>query len=220
MIIQRTSTHMNQKDSVLVPQPPQDSNRRSHLWLVRHGETQWSLSGQHTGRTDLPLTDQGEQHAIQIGRFLKDRNFALVLTSPLRRARETCRLAGFGENAKVDPNLREWDYGDYEGRTTNEIRKVRPGWSLWKDGVPGGESIEQVAARAQAVIDYVVASPGDILLFAHGHILRVLSCCWLGLPPEDGRLFALATGTVSTLGYEHEMRVIVRLNVGVAPAPN
>lgn len=201
-------------NSVLVPQPPQDLIKRAQLWLVRHGETQWSLSGQHTGKTDIPLTDKGAQHAIQIGRFLKDRNFAVVLTSPLLRARETCRLAGFSERAKIDPNLREWDYGDYDGRTTHEIRKVRPDWSLWKDGVPGGESIEQVAARAQAVIDEVVASPGDVLLFAHGHILRILCCCWLGLRPEDGRLFALATGAVSTLGYERETRVLTRLNVG------
>jgi len=201
-------------NSVLVPQTPQDFIRRAQLWLVRHGETEWSISGQHTGRTNLPLTHKGEQNALEIGRYLKGRSFAVVLTSPLLRARETCRLAGFGEKAEADSNLQEWDYGDYEGRTTDEIRKVRPGWSLWNDGVPGGESIEQVAARAQAVIDNVVASPGDVLLFAHGHILRVLSCCWLGLPPEDGRLFVLATGTVSTLGYEREMRVINRLNAG------
>jgi broad specificity phosphatase PhoE len=202
-------------NSVSVPQPAQHVTRHAQLWLVRHGETEWSLSGQHTGRTDIPLTQKGEHDAIQLGRYLKGRNFAVVLTSPLLRARETCRLAGFGENAKVTPNLREWDYGDYEGRTTYEIRKVRPGWSLWRDGVPGGESLELVAARAQAVIDDVAGSPGDALLFAHGHILRVLSCCWLGLPPEDGRLFALATGTVSMLGYEHETRVITRLNAGV-----
>jgi len=201
--------------SVLVPKTTQDSSKRAQLWLVRHGETQWSLSGQHTGRTDIPLTEKGEHQAIQIGKFLKDHNFAVVLTSPLLRARETCRLAGFGETAKQDPKLQEWDYGEYEGRTTNDIRKVRPGWSLWNDGVPGGENIQQVADRAQAVIDEVVASPGDVLLFAHGHILRILSCCWLGLPPEDGRLFALATGTVSTLSYEHETRVITRLNGGV-----
>jgi probable phosphoglycerate mutase len=182
---------------------------------VRHGETEWSLSGQHTGRTDLPLTHNGEQNAIKIGRFLKGRSFAVVLTSPLRRARETCRLAGFGDTAKEDPNLQEWDYGQYEGRTTNEIRKVRPDWSIWTDGVPGGETVEQVAARAQTVIDNVVASPGDVLLFAHGHLLRILCCCWLGLPPDDGRLFALATGAVTTLGYERETRVITRLNIGV-----
>jgi broad specificity phosphatase PhoE len=200
-------------NSVSVAEPAQRVTRRAQVWLVRHGETQWSLSGQHTGRTDIPLTEKGEHQAIQLARYLKGRNFAVVLTSPLLRARETCRLAGFGENAKVAPNLREWDYGDYEGCTTYEIREVRPGWSLWKDGVPGGESLEVVAARAQAVIDDVAGSAGDVLLFAHGHILRVLSCCWLGLPPEDGRLFALATGAVSTLGYEDEMRVITRLNV-------
>lgn len=194
---------------------PQDFIRRAQLWLVRHGETEWSISGQHTGRTDLPLTHKGEQNALEIGRYLRARNFAVVLTSPLLRARETCRLAGYGEKAEVDPNLQEWDYGDYEGRTTNEIRKVRPGWSLWNDGVPGGESIEQVASRAQAVIDRAVASPGDVLLFAHGHILRILCCCWLGLPPEDGRLFVLATGAVSTLGYERETRVITLLNGGI-----
>lgn len=202
-------------NSVSVAQPEQDVTRRAQLWLVRHGETEWSLSGQHTGRTDIPLTEKGEHDAIQIGRYLKGRNFAVVLTSPLLRARETCRLAGFGEKAKVDRNLQEWDYGDYEGRTIYEIQKVRPAWSLWKDGVPGGESLGEVATRAQAVIDDVAGSAGDVLLFAHGHILRVLSCCWLSLPPEDGRLFALATGAVSLLGYEHEIRVITRLNAGV-----
>jgi probable phosphoglycerate mutase len=198
-----------------LPKTTPDSGRRAQLWLVRHGETQWSLSGQHTGRTDIPLTEKGEHQASRIGKFLKDHAFAVVLTSPLLRARETCRLAGFGEQAKHDPNLQEWDYGEYEGRTTNEIRKIRPGWSLWKDGVPGGESIDQVAARAQAVIDEVLSSSGDVLLFAHGHILRILTCCWLGLPPEGGRFFALATGTVSTLGYEHETHVITHLNAGV-----
>jgi len=187
--------------------------RPASIWLVRHGETEWSLSGQHTGTTDIPLTEKGEQQAVEIGKFLQGRNFAAVLTSPLARARETCRLAGFGANAKLEPNLREWDYGDYEGRTTKDIRKVRPGWSLWTDGVPNGESIERVAARAQAVIDEASASAGDVLLFAHGHILRILICCWLGLPPQDGSLFALATGTVSKLGYEHETRVITSLNM-------
>ena len=192
---------------------PPNSVKQAQLWLVRHGETEWSRSGQHTGRTDIPLTENGEQQAIRIGKTLQDHDFTAVLTSPLLRARETCRLAGFGEHAKVEPNLSEWDYGDYEGKTTNDIRKSQPGWSLWKDGVLGGETIAQVAARAQAVIDEVAASDGDVLLFGHGHILRILMCCWVGLPPEDGRLFALATGTVSTLGYEHETRVITRLNL-------
>jgi broad specificity phosphatase PhoE len=185
------------------------------LWLVRHGETAWSLSGQHTGRTDLPLTPTGEQRARELGRLLRNRSFQMVLISPLLRARETCRLAGYGDKATIDPNLQEWDYGEYEGKTTAEIQKQRPSWSLWRDGVPGGESIEQVAFRAKAVIDRVSGSSGDALLFAHGHILRILSCCWLGLPPQDGRLFALGTATVSTLGYEHETRVLTRLNGGV-----
>ena len=182
------------------------------LWLVRHGETEWSLSGQHTGRTDLPLTPVGEQQARDIGRLLSKQRIGVVLTSPLLRARETCRLAGYGDNAVVDPNLQEWDYGDYEGRTTAEIQEQRPGWSLWSDEVPGGESIRRVANRGQAVIDRVLAGSGDALLFAHGHILRILACRWLGLPPQDGRLFALTTAALTTLGYEHETRVIIRLN--------
>lgn len=193
----------------------QDNIQPARLWLVRHGETEWSISGQHTGRTDLPLTHKGEQNALEIGRLLKGLSFGMVLTSPLLRARETCRLAGFGEIAEIDPNLQEWDYGDYEGRTTQEIRTVRPSWSLWKDGVPGGETIDQVAGRAQAVIDRVLTSPADVLLFSHGHMLRILCCRWLGLPPDDGRLFVLATEGVSTLGYERETRVITRLNGGV-----
>ena len=184
------------------------------LWLVRHGETEWTASGQHTGRTDLPLTLEGKLHARQIGGFLNGRGFALVLTSPLQRARETCRLAGYGESAIIDANLREWDYGEYEGRATPEIQIERPGWSLWKGGVIGGESIEQVADRAQKVIDRAAASSGDALLFAHGHILRVLAACWLGLPPETGRLFALGTASVSVLGHERDTRVITRWNGG------
>jgi broad specificity phosphatase PhoE len=190
------------------------ATKRIELWLIRHGETEWSRSGQHTSRTDLPLTLAGEEQAREIGNFLKGRRFGTVLASPLLRARETCRLAGYSDSAVIDPNLREWDYGQYEGKTTAEIQKLSPEWSLWKDGVVGGENIEQVAARAQAVIDRAVAGSGDALLFAHGHILRVLSSCWLGLPPQDGRLFALATATVTTLGYEHESRVITRLNGG------
>jgi broad specificity phosphatase PhoE len=185
------------------------------LWLVRHGETEWSASGKHTGRTDLPLTPEGQQRAREIGRFLIGRRFPLVLTSPLQRARETCRLAGYGGSAAVDSNLREWDYGEFEGRTTLEIQSERPNWSLWGDGVTGGETIGRVAARAQAVIDRAHANSGDALLFAHGHILRILSCCWLGLPPEAGRLFALDTASVSTLGYERETRVITRWNRSV-----
>ena len=184
------------------------------LWLVRHGETEWSASGQYTGRTDLPLTLEGKLHAREIGGFLNGRGFALVLTSPLQRARETCRLAGYGENAIIDANLREWDYGEYEGQTTPEIQIEHPDWSLWRDGVIGGERIEQVAARAQKLIDRAAASSGDALLFAHGHILRVLAACWLGLRPEAGRLFSPGTASLSVLGYERDTRVITQWNGG------
>ena len=183
------------------------------LWLVRHGETEWSASGQHTGRTDLPLTATGEQRARAVGSLLAGRRFALVLTSPMRRAVDTCRLAGYGGQATVDSDLVEWDYGAYEGRTTHEIQSERPGWFLWRDGVPSGESIDQVAARAQAVIDRALSSSGDVLLFAHGHILRILTACWLELPPSDARLFALSTATVSTLGYERDQCVISTWNL-------
>ena len=184
------------------------------LWLVRHGETEWSASGQHTGRTDLPLTLEGKLHARQIAGFLGGRGFAIVLASPLQRARETCRLAGYGDGAVIDANLREWDYGEYEGLTTRQIQLERPGWSLWRDGVIGGESLEQLAIRAQKVIDRTLSSSGDVLLFAHGHILSVLAARWLGLPPEAGRLFALGTASVSILGYEHDTRVITQWNGG------
>ena len=187
------------------------------LWLVRHGETEWSLSGAHTGRTDLPLTDAGRKRAMALADCLAGRRFALVLTSPLQRALETCRLAGYGDAAQREPNLREWDYGDYEGRTTAEIRKNAPDWSLWVDGVPNGESIGQVAARAQAVIDRALQASGDVALFAHGHILRILTACWLGLPAADGRLFALGTGSLSTLGYERETHVITLWNFSCSP---
>jgi probable phosphoglycerate mutase len=187
------------------------------LWLVRHGETEWSLSGAHTGRTDIPLTAAGRVRAAAVGRYLAGRKFAGVLVSPLGRARETCRLAGY-ENAQIDPGLSEWDYGDYEGRTTAQIQAKRPGWSLWSDGVPNGETAAQVAARADGVIAHALAvgGEGDVALFAHGHILRVLAARWLDLPPEDGRLFALGTAAVSTLGYERETRVITRWNLSVS----
>jgi broad specificity phosphatase PhoE len=187
------------------------------LWLVRHGETEWSLSGAHTGRTDIPLTVAGREKAAAVGRYLAGRKFALVLVSPLQRARETCRLAGY-EDARIDPDLSEWDYGDYEGRTTSEIQAERPGWSLWRDGVPNGETAAQVAARAERVIARALAAEGDgdVALFAHGHILRVLAARWLGLPPEDGRLFALGTAAISTLGYERETRVITRWNLSAS----
>lgn len=185
----------------------------AELWLVRHGETEWSLSGAHTGRTDIPLTENGRRQAEALGRALAGQTFALVLTSPLARARDTCELAGLGARAEIEPNLREWDYGDYEGRTTHEIRERNPRWFLWSDGVPGGETIGQVAARADAVIARAAAAPGDVALFAHGHLLRILTARWLGLEPAAGRLFALGTASISTLGYERETRVITRWNL-------
>lgn len=186
------------------------------LWLIRHGETEWSRSGAHTGRTDLPLTEQGRRNAEAIGRLLKGRPFALVLVSPLRRAVETCRLAGYGAVAQTEPQLQEWDYGDYEGRTTADIQRENPGWSLWTSPIPHGETIDHVAGRARAVIARAAAVQGDVALFAHAHILRILTACWLGLPPAGGRLFALDTASVSTLGYERETRVISRWNLSAS----
>ena len=190
------------------------------LWLIRHGETEWSRSGAHTGRTDLPLTEAGRANAAAIGRWLAGRPFALVLASPLLRARETCHLAGYGDLAQVDPNLCEWDYGDYEGRTTTQIQTERPGWSLWDDGVPHGETIAQVAARAEAVLARALAVDGDAALFAHGHILRILTARWLALDPRCGRLFALGTASVSKLGYERETRVISCWNLSISASPD
>jgi broad specificity phosphatase PhoE len=182
------------------------------LWLIRHGETAWSLSGAHTGRTDLPLTAEGEKKAAALRPVLAGQDFKLVLTSPMQRARHTCELAGLGATAQADPNLCEWNYGDYEGKSSAEIQRDRPGWSLFRDGVPNGETVEQVAVRARAVIDRALAADGDVALFAHGHILRILGTCWIELPPKDAALFFLGTAGVSRLGYEHETRVIVRWN--------
>jgi broad specificity phosphatase PhoE len=187
-------------------------NPKHQLWLIRHGETEWSRSGAHTGRTDLPLTERGKQRAESVGRLLHGRPFSLVLTSPLQRARETCRLAGYGGQAIIDNDLQEWDYGDYEGRSSADIQKRRPGWDLWKDGVVNGETVEQVAARAQRVIHRTLDVDGDCALFAHGHILRILAACWLHLPPNAGSLFALDTATISTLGWEHDTHVIRQWN--------
>jgi broad specificity phosphatase PhoE len=176
--------------------------------LVRHGETEWSRSGQHTGRTDIPLTERGRREAEAVGAALSGRQFALVLTSPLERAAETCRIAGFGDRAVHRDELMEWDYGAYEGRKTVDIRKERPGWTLWHDGVPDGETAAQVGARVDQVIAELTAVDGDALLFAHGHVLRVLAARWLSLEPEAGQLFALDPATISILGYEREAPVI------------
>jgi broad specificity phosphatase PhoE len=184
------------------------STRPPEVVLVRHGETEWTLSGQHTGRTDIPLTERGREQARALAAALAARRFALVLTSPLARAAETCRLAGLGEQAAERDELREWDYGAYEGRTTPAIREERPGWTLWRDGVPDGETEAEVGARVDRVISEVRAVEGDAVLFAHGHVLRVLAARWLGLEAAAGRLFALDPATVSVLGYERETPVI------------
>jgi broad specificity phosphatase PhoE len=184
----------------------------TRLVVVRHGETEWARDGRHTGRTDIPLTDLGRRQATVLGDRLAGRSFGRVLTSPLSRAAETCRLAGLGGRAEVDEDLVEWDYGAYEGRRTVDIRIDRPGWTIWRDGVPGGESAAEVARRAQRVIDRALASGGEVVLFAHGHFLRVLTACWLGLAPPAGAFFPLAPATISVLGWEREQRVIVRWN--------
>jgi probable phosphoglycerate mutase len=186
----------------------------ARLFAVRHGETEWSRSGRHTGRTDIALTDAGRERAKQVGAFLAGRSFALVLTSPLSRARQTAELAGFPD-ALVDDDLREWDYGDYEGLTTLDIRKERPGWFLWDDGVPNGETIEAVAARADRVIKRVREVDGDVLVFAHGHILRVLASRWIDQPPGFGRHLILSPATLSILSYEREAPALETWNASV-----
>jgi probable phosphoglycerate mutase len=175
----------------------------ARLFAVRHGETEWSRSGQHTGRTDVPLTEAGRARATQVGDLMRGREFALVLTSPFSRARDTAALAGF-PNAVVDDDLREWDYGDYEGLKTLDIRKERPNWFLWDDGVPNGETIDEVALRSDRVIGRVREVDSDVLVFAHGHILRVLAARWLEQPPGFGRHLILSPATISILAHERE----------------
>jgi probable phosphoglycerate mutase len=181
--------------------------------LARHGETEWSLSGRHTGKTDLPLTEEGRRQATALGPRLRDWTFSLVLTSPLQRALETCRLAGYGEQAQVRPDLVEWDYGRYEGLTSGQIEELHPNWSLWRDGGPDGEQAADVGRRADRVITEVRGVDGDVLIFAHGHVLRVLAARWLGEPPDGGRHYALQTATLSVLSYEHADPVIQRWNM-------
>ena len=180
--------------------------------LVRHGATEWSRAGRHTGRTDLPLLDEGRRQAGELRRLLTGHTFSLVLSSPLLRARETCLLAGFGEEAQLCPDLREWDYGDYEGLTTSQIRARRSDWSLWDDGAPGGEQPQDVGRRADRVVATARAAGGDVLAFAHGHLLRVVGARWLGLEPRDGRLLGLDPATVSVLGWERDAPVVSRWN--------
>jgi broad specificity phosphatase PhoE len=179
-----------------------------HLTLVRHGDTEWSLSGRHTGWTDIPLVESGRRQAKLLGGRLAGRSFTVVLSSPLSRALETCRLAGLGDAVTVDPDLREWNYGDLEGLTSDEIRRSMPGWTIWSGPVPGGETADQVGQRADRVIERGLSVDGDVAIFAHGHLLRVLAARWLGLPADHGALFELATATLSRLGWERERRVI------------
>jgi probable phosphoglycerate mutase len=182
------------------------------IYLARHGETAWSLSGQHTSRTDLPLTEHGEANGRALAARLSGLSFAKVFTSPLQRAVRTCQLAGFSEQAEQDPDLTEWDYGQYEGRRTVEILKERPDWFLFRDGCPGGETPDQVGARADRVVDRIRAVHGDVLVFSSAHILRVLAARWLGLEAAGGRYFWLGTASVSVLGYEHNLgEPIIRL---------
>jgi len=182
--------------------------------LVRHGETEWSRDLKHTGRTDLPLTRTGEEQARAVGEALRGREFALVLSSPLRRALDTAQVAGFEPQLREE--LAEWDYGDFEGTTTAEIREEIPDWTIWSYGARGGESVAEVEARVDRIVEELGGQEGDVLVLGHGHVLRVLAARWVGLEAAGGRLFALASGTLSTLGYEREQRVVGRWNAPVA----
>ena len=181
------------------------SERFPFVYLARHGETAWSLSGQHTGLTDLPLTERGERNARSLAGRLAGLKFAKVFTSPLQRAARTCELAGFGKEAELDRDLVEWDYGKYEGRTSAEIYQAQPGWQLFRDGCPDGETPPQVGVRADRVVNRVRAVQGDVLIFSSGHFLRVLASRWLGLEAAAGRFFLLSTASLSQLGYEHNL---------------
>jgi len=173
------------------------------VYLIRHGETTWSLSGQHTSRTDLPLTEHGAEQARNIGRLLSGKTFTQVLVSPMQRARQTCELAGYGPVARVNPNLSEWDYGDYEGRTAAEIRAERPSWDIYRDGCPGGESAEQVSARVDMILAELRPSVGQVAIFSHGQFLRALAVRWIDLPMRQGSHLGLDTGSLSILAFEH-----------------
>jgi broad specificity phosphatase PhoE len=186
--------------------------------LVRHAQTEWSLSGRHTGRTDIPLTDDGRAAARALGPRLLEWRFERVLVSPMRRARETCELCGLGEQAEVLKDLHEWDYGEYEGLTTAEIHALRPGWSLWRDGCPAGESPAQVAARADRVIAELSGARGAVAVFSHGHMLRVLGARWIELAPEQGARLGLSTAAISVLGFERETSILARWNDAGAAA--
>jgi probable phosphoglycerate mutase len=189
-----------------------NGDRQNRLFVIRHGATEWSRTGQHTGHTDIPLLPEGEAQARATGALLGDHDFSLVLTSPLLRARHTCELVGLGAHAQIEPNLIEWDYGDYEGITSAQIHETVPGWTVWTGAIPGGETIDHVAARADAVIARVLAADGDCIVFAHGHILRMLTARWCQLEPTEGRRFVLDPATLCILGWEHESRAILQWN--------
>jgi broad specificity phosphatase PhoE len=189
--------------------------RRMEVVLVRHGETEWSRDLRHTGRTDVPLTDEGRSQAVRLRDALGDWSFTRVLSSPLGRALDTCRLAGLGDRAELSETLLEWDYGEYDGETTAKIRELRPGWNLWRDGCPGGEAVAEVGARVDPLVAELKASDGDVAVFAHGHLLRVLAARWAELPPEAGARFWLATATISVLGFERETAGIRRWNAPI-----
>ena len=190
----------------------------AEIYLIRHGETAWTISGQHTGRTDISLTKRGEHDAIALGAQLRDLNFAKVLSSPLRRARQTGDLAGFSERMEFDADLMEWDYGAYEGRRTSDIRAERPGWHLLGDGCPGGETLADVTARTDRVIDRIRELDGDVLVFAHCDILRILIVRWVALPALEARRLHLATASLSILGYDHdEDEPVIRMLNGARP---
>jgi probable phosphoglycerate mutase len=184
-------------------------SKQPEIVLVRHGETPWSRSGRHTGRDDIPLDEEGEAQARATGPVLRDWDFAAVLVSPMQRARRTCELAGLGEVAEVDPDLQEWDYGAYSGRTASEIRQERPGWVIWKDGVAGGETIDQVGERADRVVARIRTIPGDVCVFAHGHLLRVLASRWVGLPPVEGEHLAFHACALSVLGSDRGVSSVI-----------
>jgi broad specificity phosphatase PhoE len=187
-------------------------NRSQRIIVVRHGETEWSREKRHTGRSDVPLTAAGREQALALGAQLAQLRFAAVFVSPLRRARETCELAGYAARAVVDPDLIEWDYGEYEGLTGAEIQQGRPGWSLFADGVIDGETIDDVAARADRVVTRVRSVDGDVLLFGHGHQLRILTALWLDFPPAAAQHLQLATASPSTLGFEHDWTALLSWN--------
>jgi broad specificity phosphatase PhoE len=191
-----------------------------NVFVIRHGETEWSLSGRHTGATDIPLTDNGRRMSLKLRPVLARETFTLVLVSPSQRARETCALSGLGDRAEVDPDLMEWNYGAFEGLTTRQIQDQRPGWMIFRDGCPGGETPAQVGARTDRVLGRLRRSEGDVALFAHGHLLRVLVARWIGLPPQGGQHFLLGTGTLSVLGHYQDAPVVRLWNGPLPDAPH